>query len=348
MTTESGPPNHKYSKSSLFYLSTKRDFFSENNKLLAKSLQQNQLYAAQPRRHLCKLCHAALADVADFSSHGVSYAFCASCSHLNGIFDDTKSFIERLYISDGGTDYSTRYIDQDFVRRTTDIYLPKVDFLTNTIRGGPYKLLDIGCGSGYLVYAAQLRGLQASGIDVNKTMVDFGNAQISHLNKTTPLVYASEDAFYQAIVGSEADVISAIGVIEHLREPHRFFAAFRESKTRYLYYSVPMFSFSVVLENVFRQVFPRQLSGGHTHLFTEQSIRKLHQIIGVDSIAEWRFGTDMMDLYRSAMVSLQRNNCSQRMCDYLAGGFGSKLDDMQSILDKNHFCSEIHCVACKA
>ena len=108
-----------------------------------------------------------------------------------------------------------------------------------------------------------------------------------------------------------------------------------------------MFSFSVVLENIFNNVFPRHLSGGHTHLFTEQSIARMNEIIGAKSIAEWRFGVDIMDLYRSALSNLQQNRCSQKLMDYLHNGFGTKLDDLQSILDRNHFCSEIHCVVSK-
>jgi SAM-dependent methyltransferase len=348
MTTDSSPIRRKYSKSSSFYVSTKKDFFSENAKLLDKSLQQNRLYAAQAKRTLCKLCQSKLPNEMSFTSHGVSYVFCANCSHLNGGFDDTKSFVERLYISDDGSDYSANYIDQHFLKRTTDIYLPKVDFLLESIPPTAHHLLDVGCGSGYLVYAAIMRNLDAQGIDVGKKMIDFGNTQISHLTNKSPLLCESEQGFYEAIVRSESDIVSAIGVIEHLRDPHRFFDAFNKSRIQYLYYSVPMFSFSVILENIFKDVFPRQLSAGHTHLFTEQSIQKLHEIVGVKPIAEWRFGTDVMDLFRSAIVSLQRNNCSHQLKEYLESGFGRKIDDLQSILDNNHFCSEIHCVASKA
>ena len=108
-----------------------------------------------------------------------------------------------------------------------------------------------------------------------------------------------------------------------------------------------MFSFSVALENISKNVFPRQLSGGHTHLFTEQSLQKMNAIIGVQSIAEWRFGTDIMDLYRHTITNLHKNNSSQKLIDYLYKGFGEKIDEIQSIFDKNHFCSEIHCVASK-
>ena len=45
--------------------------------------------------------------------------------------------------------------------------------------------------------------------------------------------------------------------------------------TNYLFISVPTFSFSVFLENANQDIFPRQLSGGHTHLYTEESLNYL-------------------------------------------------------------------------
>ena len=337
----------KYSKSSAFYLNTKKDFFTANNELLKKSLSQNQLYISQPSRDLCKICHTPLPEKTDIHQHNVDYVFCEECSHLNGRFDDTKSFIEKLYISEDGNEYSKNYIDENFLQRTTDIYIPKVDFLISSLPPKKYEILDVGCGSGYFVCASLLRNLAATGLDVSKTMVDFGNTQINHQLNKSPLKHESEEGFFESIVNSNADVISTIGVIEHLREPHKFFAAFQKSKAKYLYYSVPMFSFSVALENVFKNVFPRQLSGGHTHLFTESSIKKMNELIGVKSIAEWRFGTDAMDLYRHLLTNLQANQSSQKMIDFLYDGFGKKIDDIQSIFDKNHFCSEIHLIAAK-
>jgi SAM-dependent methyltransferase len=262
-------------------------------------------------------------------------------------FDDTKSFIEKLYISEDGAEYSLNYIDEDFLQRTNDIYVPKVDFLISSLPPKKYEILDVGCGSGYFVCASLLRNLSANGLDVSKKMVDFGNKQISHHLQKSPLSYASEEGFFESIVSTNADIISAIGVIEHLREPHKFFTAFQKSKAEYLYYSVPMFSFSVALENVFKNVFPRQLSAGHTHLFTESSIKKMNEVIGVRSIAEWRFGTDAMDLYRHLLTNLQANKTSQKMIDFLYSGFGKKIDDIQAVFDKNHFCSEIHVIASK-
>lgn len=337
----------KYSKPSAFYLNTKKDFFNNNNKLLKKSLNQNQLYTSQPNRLFCKICQALLPLTTDFHSHNVDYVFCEKCSHLNGKYDDTKSFIEKLYISDDGNDYSKNYIDKNYSQRMNDIYTPKVDFLVNNLPIKKFKILDVGCGVGYFVYALLFKKLSASGFDVSKTMVDFGNTQIQYHLKKSPLIHVGEDYFYEKIVKSSADIISAIGVIEHLREPHKFFTAFQKSKAKYLYYSIPMFSFSVVLENIFQNVFPRQLSGAHTHLFTEKSIKIMNKIIGVQSIAEWRFGTDVIDLYRHFLINLQKNKTSQKLIDFFCAGFEKKIDVIQSIFDKNHFCSEIHSLLIK-
>jgi len=338
---------YKYSKSSAFYLGTKKSFFSDNDALLERAARQSKLYASQPARTHCKLCNSPLPPATDFTSHGVGYSFCADCSHLNGAFEDTKAFIEQLYVADAGSEYSSNYIDKDFVRRTRDIYVPKIDFLLENLAPGEHRLLDVGCGSGYLVYAALLRDLPARGIDVGSLMVDFGNRQISHFANAAPLTHVAEKAFYESIMTSEADIVAAIGVIEHLREPHEFFKAFANSGASYLYYSVPMFSFSVILENIFTDIFPRQLSGGHTHLFTEESLQRMNSLIGVRPVAEWRFGTDVTDLYRSVLTSLRKNRVSQQLIERLDKGLATSIDDIQAVFDRSHFCSEIHCVAAK-
>jgi SAM-dependent methyltransferase len=342
------PVARHYSKSSAFYRSTKKDFFADNDALLSKAVRQNRLYAQQPIRSHCKLCQHELAGTVDFSSHGVDYLFCPACSHLNGSHEDTRSFVEALYITSGGSDYSSNYIDFDFEKRTADIYAPKVDFLLDGLPAGPHRVLDVGCGSGYFVHAALRRDLPATGIDVSQSMVDFGNRQLQHLTGCRPLRHVDENAFFDAIVETAADVISAMGVIEHLREPQRFFAAFRQSRARWLCYSVPMFSLSVILEGLFKEVFPRQLSGGHTHLFTEDSIRTLNALLGSTPVSEWRFGTDMMDLYRSAMITLQKSATSPALMAHLECSVGPQLDALQSVLDQSHFCSEIHCLVAKA
>ena len=328
----------------------KADYFSENEKYLKMAKKQNRLYSSQPKRKNCKICQTILPRSVDFKSHEIDYVFCENCNHLNGIYDDTRSFVEEIYIDSGGEDYASEYFDKNFLQRTKDIYIPKVDFLVESLPQEKLKILDIGCGSGYFVLGCILRDISATGLDIGKASVKFGNEQISHHSKESesPLICVEENALFEEIKNTDASVVSAIGVIEHLREPHKFFEAFKLSNAKYLYYLVPMFSFSVVLENILPNVFPRQLFGDHTHLFTEQSIKELNRLMGVESLSEWRFGTDVMDLFRFIVVNLQHNNSSQKMIDFVNEGFGTKIDELQSIIDENHFCSDIHVVAVKS
>jgi SAM-dependent methyltransferase len=333
----------KYSKSSNFYKNFKGQFFDNNDQLLEAANQQNEFYAGQPKRNSCKLCGQLIPKRTDFISHGVDYVFCGFCGHLNGVFDDTKKYAEKIYISDSGSDYAKNYLDPNYEERTRLIYEPKLEFLKNSFQGSLNSILDVGCGAGYFVAAAQLLGVDAKGIDVSKTMVDFGNSQIKNFfNKGPLLTFVDEDDFYNEIINSKEEVISAIGVIEHLREPDKFFDAFRKSDAKYLYYSVPMFSLSVILENVFPSVFPRHLSGGHTHLFTEKSIEKMHEIIGASPMSEWRFGTDIMDLYRASKIMILKSGGSEFFSSLFDDSFAPLIDNLQAVLDESHFCSEIH------
>ena len=337
----------KYSKSSEFYLETNKTFLSDNNILLKKSIKLNLLYKSQPIRKTCKICRSVLNKKVDFNSHGVEYIFCKICFHLNGLYEDTESYVKSMYISSEGDSYSLNYLDRNYLDRVRDIYDPKLNFLLKSIPMKKINILDVGCGSGYFVYAALKRNIDASGIDVNKTMIDFGKNQINNLIGKRPLINLDENGFLHKIKSTDANIVSAIGVIEHLRNPHEFFDAFKKSNAKFIYYSVPMVSFSVALENIFSYIFPRHLSAGHTHLFSEDSINKMHSIMEVKSLAEWRFGTDILDLYRSFLISLKRQKCSKNFIKFFGDNFSKTIDELQFILDKNHFCSEIHILASK-
>lgn len=339
-----------FSKSSKHYLDQKNQFFNENTMSLEKALNYNAVYSKMAKRQTCKICRIQLGTKIDFSSHGIDYIFCrnSDCQHLNGAFEDSEDFIKYVYSSDGESTYGKNYIDEKYDERTISVYKPKLDFLTANIPEKVVKILDVGAGAGHFVYSALRMGHEASGIDLGNEMVQFGNEQIFHRLKLRPLSLVNESDLLEKVRSFDGNVISAIGVIEHLREPERFFSAFRESSTKYLFYSVPMFSLSVFIENSFQSVFPRQLSGGHTHLFTEKSFRKMNDFLGIASIAEWRFGTDILDLFRSLMVLGRQNYSSDFTLARLSDFFLNSTDQLQSVLDKNYFCSEIHVIAQKS
>jgi hypothetical protein len=143
----------------------------------------------------------------------------------------------------------------------------------------------------------------------------------------------------------EARVISMIGVLEHLRNPREVLAALQRNRhVEYLYISVPMFSPTVYLEAVFPNVFHRQLGAGHTHLYTESSLAWICKEFGLESIGEWWFGTDMVDLMRDIQVTLGANAETAQLTDRWQETFIPLVDAMQLQIDRQRQSSEVHMV----
>lgn len=334
----------RYSKPSGFYFEARREFFNENDALRRKAHDANRIYTRQPARTSCKLCSAPLPTDGGFTSHGVPYVRCSGCMHLNGGHQDGTAFWSEMYVGET-RDYAQLYVGSAFEDRVRDIYLPKVDFLIDALPdGSATSLLDIGCGAGFFVDAALTRGIDARGIDVNAAMVGFGNDAIEQRSGLRPLALVDGSSFAEQMEQSDAQVLSAIGVIEHLSDLSTFWRAFRASSFEYLYFSVPMFSLTAAVEHAFPSVAPRHLQGEHTHLFTEQSLHHMYGFLGVEPVAEWRFGTDVMDLFRSLMHAVECTGASL-LHDELAHRFAPVIDELQGVLDRAHYCSEIHVLA---
>jgi SAM-dependent methyltransferase len=341
--------NRRYSKSSQFYFGMKNEFFSDNLKLLKVAREMNRIYKNQPNRLVCKLCFNSLPSEDDFQSHELPYKFCQKCGHLNGKFQDSEEFFETLYLQSNGIEYNAAsYIDESFISRVRDVYSPKVEFLREYISDNDLSVLDVGCGAGHFVAACIGLGVSAIGIDVSKTSIDFGNKNLLNQFKLEPLSHVSQEDYLSTILESDATVISLIGVIEHIQDLPKFFDAIKSAKAKYIYYSVPMVSLSVLIENIFPDIYPRHLSADHTHLFTETSLLKLNEYMGLTAIAEWRFGTDFTDLLRSFSVIMGTNHMTPEAQDYFLNKLNPLRDQLQSILDQNHFCSEIHVLAKRA
>ena len=134
-----------------------------------------------------------------------------------------------------------------------------------------------------------------------------------------------------------------IGVLEHLVDPGMMLKSFKKRNMKYLYILVPMFSLSTFLENSFTKVFPRSLSGAHTHAYTEESLNYLCKKYNLKIIGEYWFGTDIPDLYRSLICSgkILNKKIYQRE---LKNKLLNLVDDLQKVLDKKKLCSEAHII----
>lgn len=341
--------SQRYGKSSLPLLLQKTSFFEDNDLLSKKQYEIAREYRKQPRRTHCMNCAAQIDDSPDFNKNEIGYVICGQCHHLNGFYECTEDFCAGLYSLDSGEDYAKTYYKVENIDkynyRMASIYIPKAEFLCTSLlndKVDPYRLeyFDFGAGSGYFLAALKKVGLEnGSGSDISRSQVDYGNAMIG---KEYLRIHDIKDT-EKILRECKASVVSMIGVLEHLQNPRAAIEALRSnSNVKYLYILVPTFSLSVFLEILSPGLFHRHLTGGHTHLYTKPSLAHLCKEFSFEAIAEWWFGTDMVDLYRHISVTMQKQSCSQRLMDSWKRDFLPLIDAMQLEIDKNHFSSEVH------
>jgi hypothetical protein len=63
--------------------------------------------------------------------------------------------------------------------------------------------------------------------------------------------------------------------------------------------------------------------------------------IGFESAYEWRFGSDINDLYRFITVTLEKNG-NEGFAALFSERFTPLMDELQLTLDKSSFSSELH------
>ena len=335
----------RYGKSFRDILALKKSFFTENEARLERANEHARLYVKQPRRVACKLCNGPLPEFGSIVKSGIPYASCVLCGHLNGLHEDTDEFAFELYVSRGGTDYAKNYNAEDreqYLKRRDAIYVPKVDFLFDVLQGlgvDPRSLSysDMGAGAGYLIDALRHRGaLDVRGYEPGAALVAMGNTMIGR-DYITHIDVRDVEMLTSL---SDNDVLSFIGVFEHLQRLRETLAAVNQNKlASFLYICVPMFSPTVFNEVVFPKVMPRHLTGGHTHLFTRSSLAYMEKEFSLERIGAWWFGTDAMDYFRSVLVSVPQEAAAMWQDMYLP-----LVDDLQLAIDKERASSQVHLV----
>lgn len=335
----------KYGKTLEDIMDIKSSFLSDNDKWLENNKRIAEIYKQQPFRTKCKLCGCELeADGAEgiiFESHGIRYSICKKCGHINGMYDDTEEFSEAVYDDDKFINYYYEEDSEKYNLRMNKIYVPKVQFLKNVLSEKEInlKVLDVGAGVGYFCGAAHKLGVDVESIEISRAEVEYANKMLGDGS----LEYIEQNKLLEKIKSTECNVVSAIGVLEHIYNLREFLEEVKNNKKiHYLYFCVPVFSFSVFLESVFDGVYNRCLGGPHTHMFSDRSIEYMNNEFGFTIAGIWRFGSDVMDLYRALCCEIGRQN--QAYMDIFQSKFLSCMDDLQVVLDKHNFSSEIHMI----
>lgn len=323
----------------------KNTLTEDNSALVKHNKKLYDLYNNQPERKFCKICNGT-GHRYQFHSHGVLYFCCNQCGHINGMHEDTEEYCRKLYENDDGL-FGSQYEDIDtdiYMERMETIYLPKAEFLKETLvsEGGvdvsALKFLDIGAGTGHFVYAMNKLGLDAHGIEVDVHQVRHSQKLLSK----DVIQHCPSEKMVDWIRTTKVDVITCIYAFEHITNVTEIFEAIRDNPSiRWIYFSVPMFSFTSMLQCVEPDVYARILHAAHTHIYTEESIAWICEHYGWKPLGEWRFGADAADILRTVEVKLEMQG-DQELARVCHERFTGMIDDLQYAMDKKGFCSEIH------
>ena len=325
-----------FSKSYSGLVNIKKDFFNENYSYLKKAKKKYKIYSKQKKRKKCKNCELKISKPV-FVSHNIGYSICKRCGHLNGVYEDGDSFIKHLYHDNKGKNY-TKHYSGHYKKRVKNIYLPKINFLKKIINE-KFDVLEIGCGAGYFLKACELKKIKAQGIDVNKALLKEAKKNLVF----NEAIHLDKNNICPIIEKSNCKVLSLISTLEHLQEPNKILKAVKKSNIKYVFFNVPLLSFSIFIENVFQKIYPRTLNASHTHLYSEKSINYLARKFNFEIIGEWWFGADIHDLFRSVLLSANFKN-KKEFQNYINEHFYEHIDKMQNVLDKGKSCSEVHIV----
>lgn len=340
---------NKYSKPFKGYLNIRSDFFdiASNNHHVKKLKQIDEFYSQQPQRNGCKLCNEKF-DEALFIRNKIKYFECKNCGHLTGEYQDTKEYCENLYTPDNKNGEMKIYKDDNirsYKFRTENIYLPKAKFLYDQLKNNGLvpsnlKYLDIGSGTGHMIMAMRELGLHDSlGYDVTEENVEFGN----DINNTEILKLHKLNDINKIILETEASVITSIFMLEHVQYPLDLCKTIKKNKNiKYLLLAVPMFSVGVMLEQAFPHLRKRSLGAGHTHLFTEKSIKWMCSEVGFEVLTNWWFGADSFDFHRFIHMQLKQNLDKNSLFKKWDKMISPVLNDIQQVFDKQKLSSEVH------
>jgi hypothetical protein len=336
----------RYGKSSRDLLKHKHSLFEQNDMHQEEADRVAALYTHQPRRTRCKCCEGAL-DHHSFTKMGIDYAVCIRCGHLNGGHEDTEAFCSSIYIEDRGAHQRSFDAESEahYRDRTNDIYVPKAEFLIDALNatGEDPKCLsfaDLGAGSGYFVAALLHCGLvNAKGFETSEGQIGLAKRMLGN----GKIEFCDLDEAIHIAATLDAEVFSLVHVLEHVREPRKLLAALKQNPSvKYIFLAVPLFSPCVYFEMIFPTVFHRHLTCGHTHLFSESSIDWLCSEFELIRVAEWWFGTDILDWYRNVMVRIHQQPETAKMADKWAELWAPAIDDLQLELDRRRMSSEVH------
>ena len=232
----------------------------------------------------------------------VPYLECNDCRHLFIGLMPGDSLLERLYeTGDSAQDFV--YIAPDpalQADRIAQIAQPKFEFIDTMVGGssdGSRGLwIDIGSGVGDILQCAKESGWQVLGMEA-----DARQAAIARDRGIDTQVLLLDRTMDPPAAIGRANVISLINVVEHFPDPVATLGVLARAMQSggYLVVEVPRHpSISVILNGagigpVYRHANPPE----HLNIFSSRSMQLMMEQLGFSIIAEWRFGSDALQVF---------------------------------------------------
>lgn len=286
----------------------------------------------------CPICSSGLSS--DYVRiHGYLYKSCTVCSHIYLSNLPNKQTLIDLYTDGVNAQHSIYLNNELFNKRLQNIALPKVQYVNSVINGAG-TWVDIGCGTGEILYAASRIGYKAIGLETDQVQVDFGRKlglniiceRFSKANGSRLL--------------EECKIISLFNVLEHVEDPLDFLSLISSNlpDEAFLVVEVPRTpSLSTFANLCFpglaaRHIYPPD----HLHIFSEESMSKALEHSGLTPLSIWIFGQDIQELLTS---------CAAQSAHVDPGLFEKLLDissKLQEIIDGNSLADTMIVIAKKA
>ena len=262
-------------------------------------------YNVRMGRGFCPICGEKEGNIF-VNVYGYDYIECNECGHiyLNTVIEEDN--VKELYSGNGNKNLQHMvYLNEElFNKRVEQIAKPKVQWvLDKTKKHGLW--IDIGCGTGEILFSAKEMGYGIRGIDSDEMEVEFA------ISKKLNVIcdYITDDNAKEYV--SDGNIISLFNILEHLKNPKKLIENISNNikKGTYVVIEVPrhpsISSLNNMLFNEFacRHIYPPD----HMHIFTEESIEKMVKEVNLEPISIWNFGQDAYDIIITSLASKNIN-----------------------------------------
>lgn len=259
----------------------------------------------------CPMCESTksehLVDIFNFE-----YVECVNCKnvYLKDVPVDIAAMYEGLNVTQNSC-----YIDEDlFNNRVEVIARPKVEYI-NEFVGKKTKWLDIGCGTGEILYSAKQTGWEVLGYESDLNEIEFARRKKLNVKK----MFFDCNNITEEIVNDfqSVDLISLFNTFEHLENPSKFIQIVSENikPGTFLINEMPrhpsLASFVNLAENKinYRHISPPL----HLNIFSEKAVEIIYDKNNLEILGKWVYGQGFLDILNIC----QLKNTSNKIYDQL-------------------------------